>query len=97
MKPCLCQRVMMMKRIDTRLEILEKNIQKIATEHNTHKAIEELEEWHRAIVAKYNSAEEKAKRSREYEELLEVGRLRKMAFDRGEPMSKYPLPWEKVS
>ena len=86
-----------MKRIDARLEILEKDIRKIATEQNTQKTIEELEAWYRAMVAKYNSAEEKAKRSREYKELQEVGRLRKLAFDRGEPMSKYPLPWEQVS
>ena len=86
-----------MRRIDTRISILERDIQKIATEKNTQKAVEELEQWHRAMVAKYNSAEEKAKRSREYKELQEVGRLRKLAFDRGEPMSKYPLPWEQVS
>ena len=86
-----------MKRIDTRISLLEKYIRKIATEQNTQKTIEELEQWHRAMVAKYNSVEEKAKRSREYEELQEVGRLRKLAFDRGEPMSKYPLPWEQVS
>lgn len=86
-----------MKRIDTRLEILERDIQKIATEQNTQKTIEELEAWYRAMISKYNSTEEKAKRNREYEELQEVGRLRKLAFDRGEPMSKYPLPWEQVS
>lgn len=80
-----------MKRLD------KKDIRKIATEKNTQKAVEELEQWHRAMVAKYNSVEEKSKRSREYEELQEVGRLRKLAFDRGEPMSKYPLPWEQVS
>ena len=66
-----------MKRVNTRLEILEQSIREIVTDRNTHQAIEELEEWHRAMVAKYNSAEEKSKRSREYEEILAIGRSRK--------------------
>lgn len=53
------------------------------------------EEIVQGFVEAYNSPQEKAKREAEYQELQRIGALRKAAFERGEPMDKYPLPWEK--
>ncbi len=42
----------------------------------------------------YNAPEAVAQRQAEYNELQEIGKLRQQAFEHGEDMSIYPLPWE---
>ena len=44
--------------------------------------------------AEYNSPEEEKKREEEYQRAREIGRLRQQAYERGEDMSAYPLPWQ---
>ena len=59
--------------------------------------VREVEAIFREYEEEYNSPEAKAKREAEYQELKRIGELRRQAFMRGEPMDKYPLPWEKKS
>lgn len=86
---------MLMKRLNTRLESLERDIRKITIDQDTQQAVAELEAWHKNMVMKYNSVSERDRRHRKYKELQKLGKLRKQAFDQGDPMAKYPLPWEK--
>ena len=57
--------------------------------------VREVEAYMQEITDEYNSPEARAKREAEYQEMHRIGALRKAAYDRGEPMDKYPLPWEK--
>ena len=57
--------------------------------------VREVEAYMQEITEEYNTPEAKAKREAEYQEMHRIGALRKAAFERGEPMSNYPLPWEK--
>ena len=47
------------------------------------------------IRTKNNTPEAKAKREADYQEMRRIGELRRQAYERGEPMSNYPLPWER--
>lgn len=57
--------------------------------------VREVEAYMQEITDEYNAPEAKAKREAEYQEMHRIGALRKAAYDRGEDMSKYPLPWER--
>ena len=57
--------------------------------------VREVEAYMQEITDEYNAPEAKAKREAEYQEMHRIGALRKAAYERGEPMDKYPLPWEK--
>ena len=65
------------------------------TEAQFRERVREVEELVQAMTDEYNSPEAKAKREAEYQEMHRIGALRKAAYDRGEPMDAYPLPWEK--
>lgn len=65
------------------------------TEAQFRERVREVEAYMQEITDEYNAPEAKAKREAEYQELHRIGALRKAAFERGEPMEKYPLPWEK--
>ena len=56
--------------------------------------VKEMEMLMKEIQDEYNSPEETKKREEEYQRIQEIGRLRKQAFERGEDMSAYPLPWQ---
>lgn len=66
------------------------------TEHEFEIAEQEVEAAVDEIVKRFNSPEERAKREADYQELQQIGALRKAAFEQGESMSNYPLPWEKA-
>ena len=57
--------------------------------------VREVEAYMQEITDEYNAPEARAKREAEYQELQRIGALRMAAFERGEPMDTYPLPWEK--
>lgn len=57
--------------------------------------VREVEAYMQELTDEYNAPEARAKREAEYQEMHRIGALRKAAFERGEPMDKYPLPWEK--
>ena len=57
-------------------------------------SFKEMEMLMKEIQDEYNSPEETKKREEEYQRIQEIGRLRKQAFERGEDMSAYPLPWQ---
>ena len=57
--------------------------------------VREIEEIMQECSDEYNAPEARAKREAEYQELQRIGAQRAAAYSRGEPMSKYPLPWEK--
>jgi len=57
--------------------------------------VREIEEIMQECSDEYNATEARAEREAEYQELQRIGAQRAAAFSRGEPMSKYPLPWEK--
>lgn len=65
------------------------------TEAQFLERVREVEETVQGFVEEYNSPEAKADRERKYQELQRIGEQRKAAYDRGEDMSKYPLPWER--
>ena len=56
--------------------------------------VKEMEMLMKEIQDEYNSPEETKKREEEYQRIQEIGRLRKQAYERGESMDKYPLPWQ---
>ena len=57
--------------------------------------VKEMEMLMKEIQDEYNSPEEVKKREAEYQRIQEIGRLRKQAYERGESMDKYPLPWQE--
>lgn len=59
--------------------------------------VKEVETIVQGYKDKYNTAEARAKREKEYQELQEIGAKRAAAFQKGEPLSNYPLPWEKTT
>ena len=65
------------------------------TEAQFRERVREVEEIMQGFIEEYNSPEAKAERERQYQELKEIGAKRAAAYERGEPMSNYPLPWEK--
>lgn len=73
---------------------VERKAEKL-TETQFRERVREVEEIMQGMIAEYNAPEEKAKRETEYQELQEIGALRKAAFERGESMNNYPLPWEE--
>lgn len=81
----------------TSFSTIEKRL-KDAEKHNRKpllsKAIKEVQEIVKKFQDEYNSPEAQAKRDADYQELCRVGELRKGAYSRGEPMDKYPVPWE---
>ena len=72
-----------------------KRKEKPLTEAQFRERVEEVEALVMGYTEEYNAPEARAKREAEYQELQRIGALRKAAYDRGEPMDKYPLPWEK--
>ena len=56
--------------------------------------VKEMEMLMKEIQDEYNSPEEVKKREAEYQRAREIGRLRQQAYERGEDMSAYPLPWQ---
>lgn len=72
-----------------------KRKEKPLTEAQFRERVREVEEIVQGFVEEYNSPEAKADRERKYQELQRIGEQRKAAYDRGEDMSKYPLPWER--
>ena len=78
------------------MEILESKIQTTSANRKLRENVDFLAQWHKDMVRNYNSASEKEKRHRNYEQIQAIGRLRKQAFCAGEDMSKYPLPWERA-
>ena len=56
--------------------------------------VKEMEMLMKEIQDEYNSPEEEKKREEEYQRAREIGRLRQQAYERGESMDKYPLPWQ---
>ena len=69
--------------------------EKPLTEAQFRERVEEVEALVNAYKDEYNAPEARAKREAEYQELQRIGAQRAAAYSRGEPMSKYPLPWEK--
>lgn len=69
--------------------------EKPLTEAQFRERVEEVEALVNAYKDEYNAPEARAKREAEYQELQRIGAQRKAAYDRGEPMSNYPLPWER--
>lgn len=67
------------------------------TEAQFRERVREVEELVQAMTDEYNTPEAKAKREEEYQELQRIGAQRAAAFQRGEDMSKYPLPWERTA
>lgn len=65
------------------------------TEAQFRERVREVEALVLSMEEEYNTPEAKAKREAEYQELQRIGAQRKAAYDRGEPMSNYPLPWER--
>ena len=57
--------------------------------------VREVEAYMQELTDEYNAPEARAKREAEYQEMHRIGALRAAAFQRGEDMDKYPLPWEK--
>ena len=57
--------------------------------------VKEMERLMKEIQDEYNSPEEEKKREEEYQRAREIGRLRQQAYERGESMDKYPLPWQE--
>ena len=80
-----------MKNIESRLQRLE--------QHRDNTISPEVYKWlseqMQAAADAFNSPEAMAKHEEEYREVQRIGELRKQAFERGEPMSNYPLPWER--
>ena len=72
-----------------------KRKEKPLTEAQFRERVREVEDIVNGYVEEYNAPEARAKREAEYQEMQRIGALRKAAYDRGEPMDKYPLPWEK--
>ena len=72
---------------------LERSI-KATTEAQFRECVREAEGSIQALQAEYNAPEARARREAGYKDLQRAGALRKAAFDRGEDMSKYPLPWK---
>lgn len=72
-----------------------KRKEKPLTEAQFRERVREVEDIVNGYIEEYNAPEAKAKREAEYQELQRIGALRAAAFQRGEPMDKYPLPWEK--
>lgn len=60
-------------------------------------AVEYIETWMFEHIRAFNTPEAVAQRKADYEKVQQIGRLRREAFYRGEPMSNYPLPWETIS
>ena len=56
--------------------------------------VAEVREMFDRFRDEYNAPEAVAQRRAEYEELQRIGELRRRAFERGESMDRYPLPWE---
>ena len=69
--------------------------EKPLTEAQFRERVEEVEAYMQAVTDEYNAPEARAKREAEYQEMHRIGALRKAAFERGEDMSKYSLPWER--
>lgn len=65
------------------------------TEAQFRERVREVEELVQAMTDEYNTPEARAKREAEYQELQRIGAQRKAAYDRGESMDAYPLPWER--
>ena len=72
-----------------------KRKEKPLTEAQFRERVREVEDIVNGYIEEYNAPEARAKREAEYQEMHRIGALRKAAYDRGEPMEKYPLPWEK--
>ena len=85
----------MRKSIVDRIGILETNYRTVLDEKSFIQASREVETMVNALDEKYNSPEEVAKRKAFYDEVCRIGELRRQAFERGESMEQYPLPWEK--
>ena len=77
-----------------RLQKLEANMKKGVSRLEHEKNIKEVEAIMAELDAEYNSPEAVAEREARYQEAQRIGELRRQAYMRGEPMSKYPLPWE---
>jgi len=47
-----------------------------------------------AAILQYNTPEAEAERDTLYLDIQQIGQQRRDAYQRGEPMQSYPLPWE---
>lgn len=63
--------------------------------HISETARREVESLLQIFVRQYNSPEAKAEREKKYKELQRISNLRKVSFESGESIDKYPLPWER--
>lgn len=72
-----------------------KRKEKPLTEAQFRERVREVEDIVNGYIEEYNAPEARAKREAEYRELQRIGALRKAAYDRGESMDAYPLPWER--
>ena len=82
-------------RLKKRLDKIEALIHSRQSETEFIESLNEVQQWYECAKSDYMSAENIAKREAQYKELQRIGQKRKEAFYKGEPMSNYPLPWEK--
>ncbi len=82
------------RQINKRLREAEGRRTARKAEEDFRRAVAEVEMFFDEKRRIYNSPAEKAERERKYQELLEIGEQRRLAFERGEDSSTYPLPWE---
>lgn len=54
----------------------------------------EIREYMQGIEDEYNTEEAQEERRQEYEKCQRIGALRRQAYENGEDMSAYPLPWQ---
>ena len=80
--------------VTNRLNRVERECNRYASTHITQEKRDEVARLVKKARDEYNSPEAVAERRRKYEELQRIVELREQAELNGEPMDKYPLPWE---
>ena len=64
------------------------------TDEQFRERCREIREYMQGIENEYNSEEAQEERRQEYEKCQKIGALRRQAYENGEDMSAYPLPWQ---
>ena len=64
------------------------------TDEQFRERCREIREYMQGIENEYNSEEAQEERRQEYEKCQRIGALRRQAYENGEDMSAYPLPWQ---
>ena len=65
------------------------------TDEQFRERCREIREIMQSVEDEYNSDEKQQEREEEYRKVQEIARQRQMAFERGESMDKFPLPWQE--